>query len=108
MEFNIQKLSTKQYQISKNLIDGLVVRCAQPPVLISQNGPLREMNGPDCTSDMHCVTDMHHMKALDAFGRVLHHGYGERGCHFVFFIFAVLAAYPHSNEFFGPGFGRLS
>jgi len=85
-----------------------LVWCAQPPVLISQNGPLHEMNGPDCTSDMDCVTDMHHMKALDAFGRVLHHGYGRRGCYFVILIFAVLAAYPHSNFFFGTGFGRLS
>jgi len=65
-----------------NLIVGLVVRCAQLPVLIPQNGPLHEMNAQDCTSDMHCVTDTHHMKALDAFGRVLHHGYGGRGRHY--------------------------
>ena len=62
---------------------------AQPPVLISQNGPLHEMNAQDCTSDMHCVTESHHMKALDALGRVLHHGYGGRGCHFVIFLFSV-------------------
>ena len=41
------------------------------------------MNGPKCTSDMHCVTDMHHMKALGAFGRVLRHGHGGRGRHYL-------------------------
>ena len=40
--------------------------CTHLPDLISQVGPLPEMNGADCTSHKHCVIGMHRMKSLEA------------------------------------------
>ena len=58
-----------------------LVWCTHLPDLISQVGPLPDMNGADCTSDKHCVIGMHRMKSLDGFSRLLHRVNDARGQH---------------------------
>jgi len=53
--------------------------CTHLPDLISQVGPLPEMNGADCTSDKHRVILMHRMKSLKASVSVLHRVYDALG-----------------------------
>ena len=42
---------------------------------------LHEVIGAECTINKDCVIDMHHVKSLDAFGRLLHRVYGARSRH---------------------------
>ena len=58
-----------------------LVWCTHLPDLISQVGPLPEMNGADCTSHKHCVIGMHRMKSLEASVSVLHRVYDAQGRH---------------------------
>ena len=58
-----------------------LVWCTDLPVLIAQMELLPEVIRPECTINKHCVIDMHHVKSLDAFGRLLHRVYGARSRH---------------------------
>jgi len=58
-----------------------LVWCALLPVLITQIEFLTEQMVLDFSADKHCMLGMHHMKALDALGRLLHRAYGGRSRH---------------------------
>ena len=61
-----------------------LVWCARPPVLNYQIEPPGRANAHDTSADKHCVFDMHHAKALDAFGRLSHRIHGAWGRYFDF------------------------
>jgi cytochrome c biogenesis factor len=58
-----------------------LVWCTELPVLIAQIELLHEVIGAECTINKDCVIDMHHVKSLDAFDRLLHRVYGVWGRH---------------------------
>ena len=55
------------------------VWCARPPVLNYQIEPPGRANAHDSSADKHCVFDMHHTRALDAFSRLSHRIHGASG-----------------------------
>jgi len=58
------------------------VWCARPPVLNYQIEPPGRANAHDSSADKHCVFDVHHTRALDAFGRLSHRIHGASGRYF--------------------------
>ena len=88
-----------------------LVWCTDLPVLIAQMELLHEVIGPECTINKHCVIDMHHVKSLDAFGRLLHRVYGARSRHNGSFQLVWCTDLPVSIApmyFFYPGFFCLT